>query len=168
MSLDSIYDIPLSQRDIKKTARRLRKLAKELKSDNTLQPIRNALAQRLLERLNHYIATIDDPDGNSIGVADIKNVWERSYVRWIGDQVIFLEYGTGHYGALSGYIGVYAAGYKPEDHYWWYGGRLTGGIPAYAPMYNVYLDAEKIAKSGDFRNDVEAIIKLTIQEVFNA
>lgn len=124
-----------------------------------------------------------DPDGNQTGTTSLRHITGVSEVRWSGDQILFLEFGTGITGINNPYPDNVVMGlvsYQPQQYhgisgneYWHYQDEVTGafektyGVPAYAPMYTVFLDAEQIIKAGGFKAFVEQKVSGIISEAFS-
>lgn len=177
-------DVPLSSKGISATTRALRKIKQEYSVDGDFdEAIRVNAAQLLLDALDDNIAMIVDPDGNTTGTTSLKHITGVSEIRWSGDQILFLEFGTGVTGINDPYPDstiMSIVSYQPEQYhgiegneYWTYHDEITGayektyGVPAYAPMYTVFLDAERILQEGGFKAFVESKVSEIISNAFS-
>jgi hypothetical protein len=139
--------VPLSAGNIKTLTRQLKEFASYLRLD-AAGDVERAVAVPIAEMVRNNISGIADVDGNYLG-SDNPNasvVVEIGLpghdVIWRGEQIEFLEFGTGAAGV--GYPGpaMGMAGYAPDPtkKSWAYldaklGGTESYGLPAQAPMY---------------------------------
>lgn len=182
-------EIPLSQKGVDKTLRSLKRLRKQLTSsyEGTLPELEETAANSLLETLNGHISAISHPDGN---FADPMDVSVRSVpgfgtrLIWSGNQVAFLEFGTGAVAIETGGYDLpdvhLSAGYEHQrlhgelapSEWWGYKDRSTGesartrGIPAYAPMYKTAMDAPGVFASDSFRRHAKEAVDHAIETAF--
>lgn len=177
-------EIPLSVKGLKDAARSLSALAKSLdERDLFSENMRDAALQLLLEDLNDNIAAITDTDGNPIGATSIRHVGGESELRWSGDHILFIEFGTGVTGMGEPYpdptiMAVvdyeYHQYHGPNKREWWeYENKLrdsgltrTWGMPAHAPMYNVFLSADSTLTAGAFGDKVAELFEGVVGKVF--
>lgn len=116
--------------------------------------VTSVLGARVREDVIDGIPTdVRDMDGNYLGVENADDavtvkhgIANEAHVFWRGEQIAFIEYGTGASGASAGYPGVMAPGYSPDPTkaLWVYkdakfGPVLSRGITPYAPMYQAAL-----------------------------
>lgn len=153
-------------------AKNLRGFARDLESGDFSTELREIVLQILLEDLRDNISYITDRDGNLAGSQEIIHTRNISVIRWTGDQIRFLEFGTGTQGVNQPYPGqlMNLIGYDPVDHSWSYWDRETAsvkktdGIPAYAPMYKVFLHAGITLSKGDLVNRVKIAVEWAMRE----
>lgn len=129
-------DVQLSDSSIRNAIKKLEKIQYEL-------PQRaNICAKKLAtlgeKELNTNISGIWNFDGNEAGTTSVEQTQVSTELHWRGNQVDFLEFGTGPIGAMLPYnitlpiqwkYGNTAWVYFKDDKY-----HYTRGIPAYAPM----------------------------------
>lgn len=139
-------EVKLSRRDLKKAIRQLKELKRSL--PEKIESKNQQLVEEGKTILDTNIANISDFDGNEKGSTFGTAVDLNATIEWQGDQVQFLEFGTGIVGSHQPYEGEVPSGWeygkgkysgKHADGHWHYsknGGEpiLTYGIPAYGPM----------------------------------
>lgn len=174
--------MPLSKQGVNATIKALNALKTTLTDGKFQEDIREIAASALLAELENNIAGIYDPDGNLTGTVSMKSVHGLTRITWAGDQVAFLEFGTGitaiegpdypdmAFMALVGYEWHQYHGLL-QTEYWKYksnGEWITSfGIPAHAPMYSVFLDAEFILREHSFQEQVAQMIAGAVQKAFS-
>lgn len=174
--------VPLSSKGVKSVRRVLRNLKETIIHDDGFdESLRGIAADILANALRQEVNTlIFDPDGNMTGDVSIKHVAGLSEIKWSGDQILFLEFGTGVEGidipypdpSIMALVGYEPQLYHGDEMYWVYKDRVsneyikTFGIPAYAPMYTVFLDAENILHNGGFREKVSNLFSDVIGKAF--
>jgi hypothetical protein len=148
--------IPLGVNNIKRLARNLKALAKEINLNAAGEVERNVGAE-VAYFVQDNIAIIPDVDGNYLGSENpnasviVRKGFVGHDVVWIGDQIAFLEWGTGAEGAsaIVDPVSMAKAGYSPDPtkDTWAYLDKKTGkaeisvGIQPQAPMFNAALTA---------------------------
>lgn len=107
------------------------------------------VATQFIKDLEFYIAAAT-LDGNYDGTLPprITPIYHQDNITviWEGEQIVFVEFGTGAKGAASGYgdparMGEYRGGYEPDPakEYWFYHDKRSGelvkshGLPAQSP-----------------------------------
>jgi len=155
--MGSAVVVPLSVVSIRKLRRNLNALAKELKGDLG-GDIERAMCRKMATKVQSNFAGMTDLDGNYLGGENpnaslkVEPALEGHELVWRGEQIAYLEFGTGATGAMGSYGGtaMAKAGYHPDPtkKSWGYedaklGGQISHGIPPYAPMY----DASRILHS---------------------
>lgn len=162
--------IPLSRANIRKLRDNFRAAAKGM--HDVAVDIEETAGNRIADTLRYRIASIPDVDGNYLGSdnpnaavsvkAGLVSQGLPTRVSWHGQQVKFLEFGTGATGAGRGSWGEGAsyprpeamaeAGYHPDPtkQMWWYKDEKlkmyleSFGIPPYAPVAQTAADARRL------------------------
>lgn len=138
--------VELSKRGLKSAIRQLKQLNKSL--PDKIERKNQQLVEEGKNLLDVNISNIPNFDGNDKGITFGTAVDLNGKIEWQGEQVQFLEFGTGVVGRQQSYEGELPPGWeygkgkysgRHEDGHWHYsknGGEpiLTYGIPAYAPM----------------------------------
>ena len=148
-------NLTLSTKGIKSAIREL----KSVKS--TLEERIEAKNQQLVAEgkriLDEKIGSINNYDNNAIGNTYGTAVGNNGTIEWHGEQIAFLEFGTGTVGKQDSYPGIFPVPWeyanstyskRHEDGHWSYknsSGDLvrTYGIPAYAPMLKTSEELKK-------------------------
>lgn len=159
--------LPLSVDNIRKLERALKNLTKEIRSGGKLAAaveieVANALAKDVSRRVSEVPRSGPiGVDGNVEGVEPpnviVQTAMDGTEVLWLGDQIAFVEFGTGARGAAGFYpypVAMGEANYHPDPtkRSWWYpynGYAIKSyGIPPYAPMASAALmmDTQNPAK----------------------
>ncbi len=139
-------NITLSERSIDSAIAQLNALAYKL--DRAPDTVCDTLGSIALAEMTVNQSAILDQDGNELGAPYMVSGAGEVEVGLTGDQVAFLEFGTGPVGAATPHPEPpsdweYGAGetisengdwryYDKQRGYW----RLTTGIPAYMPVFN--------------------------------
>lgn len=135
-------DIALSTSSLQRAVNKLRNLS------DSLQRKSNYCAMQLAKEGESELATqitfIADFDGNDAGTIDSLMTDNGAELHWRGDQVDFLEFGTGPTGNVLPYNdeGAKPSYWEYRTSPWYYYNATIGatietyGIPAYAPMLN--------------------------------
>ena len=163
-----VREIPLelSVANVKSLAKSLKALAKKL-DDDVKVDIERATCATIAEDVRLGISSIQDLDGNYLG-ADNPNASVNVEVGlpghdvvWRGEQIAYLEFGTGASGALHPYPGTAmgATGYyrpDPKKAWWVYkdarlGAVLSQGLIPQAPMYNASVAMRTVSQLGPAR-----------------
>jgi len=145
--------VSLGLGNIKQLERQLKTLAREMRLDMAGE-VERAVAVPLAALVRENIAGIADVDGNYLGSENpnasvvIEKGLPGHDVIWRGQQIEYLEFGTGAAGV--GYPGpaMAMAGYAPDPtkQRWTYKdaksgeGTLSEGLRFQAPMYNAALE----------------------------
>ena len=138
--------VDLSKRSLNAAIRQLKQLKKSL--PDKIERKNQQLVEEGKNILDTNISNIPNFDGNDKGMTFGTAVDLNAKIEWQGEQVQFLEFGTGIVGSRQAYEGELPPGWeygkgkysgRHEDGHWHYsknGGEpiLTYGIPAYAPM----------------------------------
>lgn len=143
--------IPLSRSSVKALKRNLKALARELQNGHIEGEVERAMCRPLAQEVKGNIASITDLDGNYAGgedpesAVDIEVAYQGHEVVWRGEQIAYLEFGTGAKGAATPYKGraMGATGYHPDPlkKVWYYPDVKSGetaksfGLAPYAPMF---------------------------------
>ena len=150
-----VSEFPLSVTNVRTLKKQLNELKRQLRDDIPTE-IEQAVGADVMKEVVINIPTdLRDLDGNYLGTLDgasavsLEVGYKGHDVIWRGEQIAFIEFGTGASGALHPYPGVMAPGYKPDEtKAWWvYTDLLTGdpdhdfavlsqGLTPQAPMYN--------------------------------
>jgi hypothetical protein len=158
-------EIPLSVGSVKSLIRGLKQLRRDMRDGYTTSDISLAMANDIAADIRANVATIDNLDGNYEGALDVMSaVAVRGAIKaheayWKGEQIFYLEFGTGRPGAHSLVDSKSAAlaNYHPNvaNVEWVYLDGLTGketlsfGVPAYAPVYKAAQKARNRIRQGD-------------------
>jgi hypothetical protein len=144
-----VSSFPLSASNVRKLKKQLTELKRQVKDDLPTE-IEQSVGDRLKWQVIYNVPSdLRDLDGNYLGTTDaassvnVEKGFKGHDVIWRGDQIIFIEFGTGASGAGQPYPGVMAPGYHPDPtKAWWVytdlfmGNVLSRGLTPQAPMYN--------------------------------
>jgi len=158
-----VSTFPLSLANVRKLKRQLVTLKQQLRDDLPTE-IEQAVGTEVMKQAIINIPTdVRDVDGNYLGTLDaatsvtVEKGYEGHDVIWRGEQIAYVEFGTGASGAGQPYPGVMAPGYRPDPSkaVWLYQDMMVGdpnrnylvlsrGLTPQAPMFN----AAAMARSG--------------------
>lgn len=144
-----VSEFPLSVTNVRTLKKQLNELKRQLRDDIPTE-IEQEVGRMVAEQVVNNIPTDHrDVDGNYLGTEDAASAvslevgYKGHDVIWRGEQIAFIEFGTGASGASSPYPGVMTPGYHPDPtKAWWvyndpyYGAVLSRGLTPQAPMYN--------------------------------
>lgn len=167
--------VPLGTQNIKTLAKQLKALARDLSDEHgdivieTEQEVAAAIADRV--RLN--IATIPDKDGNYFGTENpnasvaVVNKLKGYWVVWSGEQIKYVEFGTGAKGAAGSYpnpaMGMMNHHPDSTKKEWAYKDKKTGrpelsvGLAPQAPMYHASIGGRYVLRATGIRKLKEAL-----------
>jgi hypothetical protein len=146
--------VPLGVKNIKTLAKQLKALARDLGDEHgdVVIDIEQDTAGLVAEMVRSNIAGIPDKDGNYLGTDNpnasvvVRPALRGHAVVWSGQQIAFVEFGTGAKGAAGGYPSpaIGEANYHPDPtkQMWAYKDKKTGkaelsvGLAPQAPMYH--------------------------------
>jgi len=156
--------LPLSLGKVRQLRDQLKTLARELSSSETVNRVTDRMEQAVCvgvaEDVRMGIGTLQDVDGNYLGAntsaVSVQVGMPGHDVIWRGQQIAYLEFGTGAAGAEGAYPGgaMNAAGYRPDPtkKEWAYlddgTAVISHGIGPQAPMYNAGLAMRYIGALG--------------------
>lgn len=145
-----VREFELTTKSVNSLIRDVDSLINELESGKILGKV----ARESKNELKNRVDTISNYDGNDIGKIESILTENEFELLWSGEQVAFLEFGTGVIGKMARHPDlpsewVYGSGKSVnKDGSWVYNsdmGRIrTFGIPAYAPMYYTGVKAREI------------------------
>lgn len=161
--------VPLSVANIRRLRSNLKALSRELR-DEIKVGIEQETCAVIATEVKANIAGISDLDGNYLGgenpnasvTVEVSMVGHE--VIWRGQQIAYLEFGTGAPGAAYPYSGkaMAEAGYHPDPtkDQWWYKDAKIGpwvslGLVPQAPMYHASL----LLRSGVILMPARAVLK---------
>jgi hypothetical protein len=166
----SSVDVPLSVAGIRKLRDNLKGLATALR-DEVKVDIERETCMLLAGEVIHNVSSITDLDGNYLGgdnpnsAVSVEPALDDGHeVIWRGEQVAFLEFGTGAPGAADPYPGraMAAAGYHPDStkDSWWYidakiGPWVSLGLTPQAPMF----EAAMLLRTGVIMDPAKIVVK---------
>jgi hypothetical protein len=147
-------DIPLSKGNIRQLITQLNEFKRQLKEDIPTE-VERAVGAQVAEKVIMNVPTdLRDLDGNYLGTVDaaasvtVEKGYRGHNVMWRGEQIAFVEFGTGAAGAGSPYGGVMSPGYRPDPTkaFWVYqdtkfGNVLSRGLAPQAPLYGAAMQA---------------------------
>lgn len=153
--------LPLSLGKVRQLRDQLKTLSRGL-LDTTKVAMEQATCVGVAEDVRMGIGAISDVDGNYLGAdtaaVSIEVGLPGHDVIWRGQQIAYLEFGTGAAGASGAYGGsaMAKAGYHPDPskETWAYIDRalneavISGGLGPQAPMYNAGLAMRYIGAMG--------------------
>lgn len=155
----SEINIPLSVSGANRIVRQMKRLAKQMKvkdKDSIPAEITEKVALDTADKVRSNIATIPDIDGNILGASgeavSVRFMGATDLrVTWVGEQIAYLEFGTGAAGSgkYPNQASMHKFNYSPDPtkKIWVYDSKVTGnyevshGIAPQAPMYNAGQDA---------------------------
>ena len=156
--------VPLGVKNIKTLAKQLKALARDLGDEHgdVVIDIEQDTAGLVAEMVRANIAGIPDKDGNYLGTdnpnasVSIVNRLKGYGVVWVGEQIAYVEFGTGAEGAADPYKGpaIVEANYHPDrtKKQWAYKDKKTGkpevseGLAPQAPMYHAAIAGREALK----------------------
>ena len=164
--------LSLSVADVHLLRDQMKALARDLK-DTIKVDIEQATCAGIAEDVRLGIASIQDKDGNYLGAdpaaVNVQVGLLGHDVIWRGQQIAYLEFGTGAAGASGGYFGsaMAEAGYSPDPTktMWYYKDSASGesvlshGLMPQAPMLN----ASIIMRSVSDLMPAQTILKEALQ-----
>ena len=161
--------IPLGTKNINKLIRQLKKVQRGFENFNDTGG--DKWADEVASYARQNIASIRDPDGNFEGLGPENIVvlapTDIYQILWRGDQIAYLEFGTGALGAAGAYPIPAGVMYRPDptkQSWWYYDIMLNGvtestGLAPQAPMFRAATRARQIgAKSPAIRQAVKDIL----------
>lgn len=145
-------ELSLGPAEIRKLSRRLKRLRNQLKRTDFAEEMLVQAQNDMLKQVAH-VAGID---GN-YDATTVDYVEQLGIVSWRGEQVSYLEYGTGAKGAARPYAGVLPSDYHPDptNKEWDYVDKRSGALSTsyslapQAPMYKTALKARRDLRSGN-------------------
>ena len=171
-------EIELSVGSVKSLIRGLKQLRRDMREGYTTGDISLAIAKDVAADIRANVANIENLDGNYEGALDvmsavnIRSAVKAHEVYWRGEQIFYLEFGTGRPGAYTLVDSKTAslANYHPNvaKTQWVYVDELTGeetlsfGIPAYAPVYKAAQKARNRIHQGD--RTAQAALKKAVRD----
>lgn len=166
--------VPLGTQNIKTLAKQLKALARDLQEHgDVVVDIEQDTAGLVAEAVRSNIAGIPDVDGNYLGTDNpnaavvVRPGLVGHTVVWMGQQIAFVEFGTGAKGAVGGYpspaMGM--SGYHPDPtkQSWAYKDKKTGrpelsvGLAPQAPMYHAALAGRQVLRLVGVKRVKEAL-----------
>lgn len=158
-------EIELSLGNVKSLIRGLKQLRRDMRGGYTTGDISLAIAKDIAADIKMNVTAIENLDGNYEGALDvmsavnIRGAIKAQEVYWRGEQIFYLEFGTGVPGArtLLDSKSAALANYHPNvaSVEWVYIDGLSGkevltfGTPAYAPVYRAAQSARRRLRQGD-------------------
>lgn len=171
-----MVDIPLGLGNIRQLERDIKRLQRTLKSKDFNQAILDDVGEELYDIVKDNI-TSARLDGNYQG-SDPIDLWYThtlgDQVRWRGDQIAYVEFGTGAAGA-GRYPKPELMGtkYRPDSNklMWWYKDARTGptlsyGLAPQAPMYKSSVEMRMLLKGK--RSRVHIRVKKLVENALTA
>ena len=160
----------------------MKRLSRDLRGGNDSNDIPGQIEQVIAEGIRDDviagIASIQDKDGNYLG-SDNPNASVKAMaakigyqVIWQGEQIAYLEFGTGAAGASGGYSGsaMAEAGYSPDPtkEMWYYPDNVIGdavlshGLMPQAPMLNASIAMRQVSTLMPAKLILEEALQLAV------
>src|SRR5574344_291576 len=145
--------LDLSNQGVANVLRGVKALKQNLKNEIIETDIVNQAADDVKRLLNENVSALGSTvDGNSIGFVDSVAALNGSSVRWRGDPISYIEFGTGNRGYSGGYPAqafMAANNYMPDPtkFQWMYErngeAQTSYGLSPQAPVYKTVQQAKQ-------------------------
>jgi hypothetical protein len=167
--------VPLSPANIERLMKQTKALQKEL--NRITEPAEKELAKEVSTLLNRNLASLGgNVDGNDVyGTISVEKQANSTLVTWRGDQISYIEFGTGQRGFIYAYPDqafMTALGYtlNPERTFWFYTdnagkhSNYSHGLEAQAPMWKTAAEMRKV----NTNVTLKPLVKKAINNAFNS